>query len=109
MQAVALSGSTVYFGGHFQCVATAPADCYSSGGVTRIHIVAVDLVTGAVDPQFAPKMNPTNSPYYYGVWSLEVTSDGTLWSGGVFTKVYSGTKTYPRPKLAAFPVLAPSS
>jgi hypothetical protein len=103
MQAVAVSGSSVYFGGHFQCVATAPASCYPSGAVTRIHIAAFDLATGAVDSQFAPKMNPTNAPYYYGVWSLEVTSDGTLWAGGVFTKVWSGGKTYQRPKLAAFP------
>jgi hypothetical protein len=73
--------------------------------VVRIHIVAVDLGTGAIDPQFAPKMNPTNAPYYYGVWSLDVSSDGTLWAGGVFTKVYSGTKTYSRPKLAAFPAV----
>jgi len=109
MQAVALSGTTVYFGGHFQCMATAPADCYPNGAVTRIHIAAIDLNTGAIDPAFAPKMNPTNSPYYYGVWSLEVTSNGALWAGGVFTKVYDGTKTYARPKLAAFPLAAPSA
>jgi hypothetical protein len=102
MQAVALSGGTVYFGGHFQCVATAPASCYPSGAITRIHIAAFDVVTGAVDPNFTPAMNPTNSPYFYGVWSLEVTADRTLWAGGVFTKVANAGKSYPRPKLAAF-------
>ncbi len=105
MQAVALSRGTAYFGGHFRCVATAPASCYTTGGVTRVHIAAVDLGTGAVDPDFTPAMNPSNAPYYYGVWSLEVTSDGVLWAGGVFSQVWSGGKTYKRPKLAAFPAV----
>jgi hypothetical protein len=105
MQAVALSGSTVYLGGHFTCVATAPASCYSTGGITRIHLAAADLTTGAIDTTFKPRMDPSSSPYFYGVWSLEVASDGTLWAGGVFMQVTVNGTGYPRPKLAAFPPL----
>jgi hypothetical protein len=108
MQTVALSGGTAYFGGHFRCVATAPASCYSttSPGVTRVHIAAFDLQSGAVDPNFTPAMNPSNAPYFYGVWSLEVTSDRSLWAGGVFAQVGSGGKSYKRPKLAVFPAIS---
>jgi hypothetical protein len=105
MQAVAVSGATAYFGGHFECVAAAPEFCSFGKGVTRVHIAAVDLGTGAVDSGFAPKMDPSNAPYFFGVWSVEVSSDGTLWAGGVFRQVDSGGKTYKRPKLAAFPPL----
>lgn len=108
MQAVALSKGTVYFGGHFRCVATAPSSCYTTGGVTRVHIAAFDVNTGVVDPNFTPAMNPSNAPYFYGVWSLEVTSNGSLWAGGVFAQVGSGGKTYKRPKLAVFPALPQS-
>ncbi len=103
MQAAAVSGSTVYVGGHFTCVATAPASCYPSGGVKRVHIAAVNVSTGAVDPTWAPSMNPTTQPYFFGVWSLEITADGSLWAGGAFKTVAVGTTPYPRPKLAAFP------
>jgi len=108
MQAVALSGGSVYFGGHFRCVATAPSSCYTTGGVTRVHIAAFDLTTGVVDPDFTPAMNPSNAPYFYGVWSLEVTANKSLWAGGVFTQVGSAGKAYKRPKLAVFPALAQS-
>jgi hypothetical protein len=103
VQALALSGSTVYVGGHFQCVATGPAYCSYGAGVSRVHLAAVDLGTGAVQSDFIPKLGPSNAPYFFGVWSLEVVSDGTLWAGGVFTRVSGVGKTYQRPKLAAFP------
>lgn len=102
MQAAAVSGTSVFVGGHFTCVATAPASCYPSGGVKRVHIAAVNVTTGAVDPTWAPSMNPTTQPYFFGVWSLEVTAHG-LWAGGAFKTVTVGTTAYPRPKLAAFP------
>jgi hypothetical protein len=103
IQTVALSGSTVYFGGHFTCIATASPSCSNGGGVTRIHIVAVDLTTRAIDTTFKPRMDPSSAPYFLGVWTLELTADGTLWAGGVFKQVTISSKTYSRPKLAAFP------
>jgi hypothetical protein len=39
------------------------------------------------------------------VWSVEITANGTLWAGGVFTQVNDNGTTYRRPKLAAFPSL----
>jgi hypothetical protein len=105
MQTVVLSGTTVYLGGHFTCVATFPSSCYSTGGITRIHIAAADLTTGAIDTTFKPRMDPSSAPYFYGVWSLEVAADGTLWAGGVFMQVTVNGTGYPRPKLAAFPPL----
>ncbi len=105
MQAVAVHGSSVYFGGHFTCDATGSGSCLNggSGGQSRVHIVAVDLASGAIDPAFTPAMLPTVKPYYYGVWSLTVASTGALWTGGQFAKVVTGGSTYPRPKLAVFP------
>jgi hypothetical protein len=105
VQAVALAGSTVYLGGHFTCLATAPASCYSTGGITRIHLAAADLTTGAIDTTFKPRMDPSSAPYFYGVWSLEVAADGTLWAGGVFKQVTVNSHAYARPKVAAFPPL----
>jgi hypothetical protein len=105
VQAVAVNGGSVYFGGHFTCDATGGGSCLKggSGGQTRIHIVAVSLTSGAIDPAFAPAMRPTVKPYFFGVWSLTVASDGALWAGGQFSKVVTGSTTYPRPKLAVFP------
>jgi hypothetical protein len=105
MQAVAVSGGSVYFGGHFTCDATGRGSCLKggSGGQTRVHIVAVDLSGGAIDSAFAPAMSPTIKPYFFGVWSLSVASNGALWAGGQFAKVVTGGQTYPRPKLAVFP------
>jgi hypothetical protein len=105
MQAVAVSGTTAYFGGHFQCVATGPAYCSNGQGVPRVHLAAVDLGSGTVDANFTPKMSPSNAPYFFGVWSVEITANGTLWAGGVFTQVNDNGTTYRRPKLAAFPSL----
>jgi hypothetical protein len=105
MQSAAVSGTSVYLGGHFTCVATAPASCYPSGAIKRVHIVAVNVTTGAIDPAWAPSMNPTTQPYYFGVWSVEITADGALWAGGAFKSVAVGTTTYAHPKLAAFPAI----
>jgi hypothetical protein len=105
MQAVALSGNTLYFGGHFMCIATASPSCTHGGGVTRVHIAAIDLTTHALDTTFKPRMDPSKAPYFYGVWSVEMAADGTLWAGGVFKQVTINSKSYSRPKLAAFPRL----
>jgi hypothetical protein len=105
MQAVAVNGGSVYFGGHFTCDATGGGSCLSggTGGQKRVHIVAVSLTSGAIDPAFAPAMMPTVKPYFFGVWALTVASNGSLWAGGQFSKVVTGSTTYPRPKLAVFP------
>jgi hypothetical protein len=104
VQAAAVSGSTVYFGGHFQCDSTGTGSCLvgKAGGFKRVHLVAVDLTSGAIDTGFAPSLTPKIQPYYYGVWSLMVDSNGALWAGGVFTTVFAD-KSYSRPKLAVFP------
>jgi hypothetical protein len=104
VQAAARSGSSVYLGGHFTCDSTGSGSCQKGkpGAATRVHLVAVNLTTGAIDPAFAPAMAPSVKPYFYGVWSLMVDSRGALWAGGAFTKVVSGGHTYPRPKLAVF-------
>jgi hypothetical protein len=104
VQTAAVSGSTVYFGGHFQCDSTGTGSCLvgKAGGFKRVHLVAVDLTSGAIDTGFAPSLTPKIQPYYYGVWSLMVDSNGALWAGGVFTTVFAD-KSYSRPKLAVFP------
>jgi hypothetical protein len=102
VQAAAVSGSSVYLGGHFACL----ANCLKgapSPAVTRIHIAAVDLTSGAIDTAFLPKMQPNVSPYFFGVWTLQVTTNGQLWVGGAFKTVQNSGTSYPRPKLAVFP------
>jgi hypothetical protein len=61
VQAVAVSGGSVYFGGHFTCDATGGGSCLKggTGGQPRVHLVAVALSGGAIDPAFAPAMRPT--------------------------------------------------
>ena len=83
VQASALMGSTVYLGGHFDCVGTT---CFSTmvGSVSRIHIAAFDYNgNGTPDPNWAPNLGPTFDPYYYGVWVLQVYGQ-SLYVGGVF-------------------------
>jgi hypothetical protein len=101
MQAAAVSGSSVYLGGHFTCVANCLKGS-ASPPVSRIHIASVNLTTGAIDTAFVPKMEPNVSPYFFGVWTLQVTTNGQLWAGGAFKTVQSGGTSYPRPKLAIF-------
>ena len=71
VQAVAVIGDQVVAGGHFQ----------SYAGVFRGHIAAVDAVTGALDPNWHPRLNSV-----VGVTSEFAVSDH-LYVGGAFTTV----------------------
>ena len=114
-QAVATSGNTVYFGGHFICWSTSKpierADCLTvptpAGMQHRVGVAAVDLGTGHLVMNWAPLMEPdTTPPYYYDVWSLLLASNGSLYVGGTFREVDIGTTRYaPHEKLAVFPAL----
>ncbi len=57
------------------------------------------------DPGWAPWLGPLNStksslrqPYFYGVWNMHASPDGSLYVGGVFGNVTVGGKTYKQPK-----------
>ncbi len=111
VQAAAFSGGTVYLGGHFICVST--SNCYdssTSGDAERTHVAAFPYVppTGSTnppaDPTWSPSLGPTFSPYFYGVWTLQVFN-GSLYAGGVFNQVYNDGTTYKQPKFAKFPAL----
>jgi hypothetical protein len=114
LQTVALTGNTVYFGGHFICwsngtpidrstCTTEPVPSYT---VVRIHLAAVRFSDGALDINWAPLAVPvTANPYYYGVWKVFVSSSGDLYAGGVSKEIDVGTAKYTRPKLAIFPHL----
>lgn len=74
VQAVSLGfDGLLYVGGHFNT---------SFGGQDRRQLAAVDPLTGAVDPDFAPKMITS----YPGVWALAATP-AALWAGGHHTAV----------------------
>lgn len=73
LQAVSVSGSTVFCGGHFNGAG-------AFDGQTRYKLASVDLASGATLP-FAPKINSA-----LGVWSLG-TSPGRLFVGGDFTSI----------------------
>ncbi|MBA3232882.1 MAG: hypothetical protein H0T17_02890, partial [Propionibacteriales bacterium] len=80
----------VYIGGHFaQFVGT-------TGNPTLL--AAVDAATGAVDPNFAPRLYTS---YPAGVWAL-ATSATMLYAGGDFTGVSSGGVNNHVPYFAAF-------
>jgi hypothetical protein len=101
-QAAAVSGGTVYLGGHFQCVAPASGSCYwPSTNYARTHLAAVN-VNGTIDTTFDVRMSPITQPYFWGVWTLQIGSGGTLWAGGDFNLVKNGSATYTRQKLAGF-------
>jgi hypothetical protein len=114
LQTVALSGNAVYFGGHFICwsngtpvyratCTTPPVPTYT---VVRIHLAVVSLATGALDSNWVPLANPnTFSPYYYGCWTLFVSSAGDVYAGGLFKEIDSKGGVYPHAKLAVFPKL----
>jgi hypothetical protein len=98
VQAVAVSGDSVYAGGHFgnYCVG-------GSGGGTpfvcttdlkRSKLMEVSQSTGAVTG-WAPELNSA-----HGVFSTEVDASGALWVGGDFTRVDGDTV---QAHLAVFP------
>jgi hypothetical protein len=122
LQTVALSGNAVYFGGHFICwsngtpidrstCTTPPVPSYT---VIRNHLAVVSFAKskagasdngGALDSNWAPMANPTYTPYYYGVWTLLVSTTGDVYAGGVFTTIQTNGVNYAHPKLAVFPDL----
>jgi hypothetical protein len=114
LQTVALSGNSVYFGGHFICWSnglpvyrnTCTTDPIPSYTVVRIHLAVVRLSDGALDANWAPLAVPkTTNPYYYGVWKVFVSSTGDLYTGGVFKEIDSAGGAYAKAKLAVFPKL----
>jgi hypothetical protein len=71
-------GSTMYAGGTFSSVSTAPG--VPGGTFSRINIVAFNAANGQITP-FAPTINGE-------VWALVVDSvTNSLWVGGTFTTV----------------------
>lgn len=112
-QAAAVIGGTVYLGGHFVCVST--ISCYdgnTTGDATRVSVVAYPYASSGAavpDPGWAPWLGPLNStksslrqPYFYGVWNLHASADGSVYVGGVFGNVAVGGKTYKQPKFVKF-------
>lgn len=84
---------------------TQPVPSYT---VVRIHLAVVSFLTGALDSNWAPLANPnTYAPYYYGCWTVFVSSEGDLYTGGLFKEIDSQGGIYPHAKLAVFPHLQP--
>jgi hypothetical protein len=77
-QAMALVGSQMYIGGHFDRI----------GGYTRKRLALLDLSTGKIDSAWAPT---TNS--YYGVW-VTTAYASELYIGGEFTYVSGKAQRY---------------
>lgn len=73
LQAVSVSGPTVYCGGHFNGAG-------AFDGQTRHKLASVDVTTGTTLP-FAPVVNSA-----LGVWSIG-TDPGHLFIGGDFTRI----------------------
>ena len=92
-QAIANNGSVVYGGCH--------CGDWNYGGATNYDVLSLrtesaswdradkislvgawDNASGAFLPSFAPQWKTRGG---YGVWSLEVADDGTLWAGGSVT------------------------
>ena len=90
VEAVAVSGDTVYLGGQF----TSIENSSGTGTVTRDYAAAVDAGNG-FDTGWAPNPNGT-------VFTLAV-SGGTVYLGGSFTSIEnsSGTGTVARSELAS--------
>jgi len=103
IQAVAVDSSGhVYAGGHFNCWCNGPRTPPPTGPDERIHLARVSATTGALDSTWAPFYEPWWSPYFFGVWALDITPDGDLWAGGEGTYIKANGLTYPAPKLAVF-------
>ena len=108
VQAAAISGGTVYFGGHFTKVCR--KSCYdgdSTDDTGRMHIAAFDdLANTRPDPDstWAPSLGPASSPYFFGVHTL-VLDGGDLHVGGVWKHIYSAGKRYLQPKITSFKAL----
>jgi hypothetical protein len=83
-QTLALIGSTLYAGGHFDQIIYYNGGNSSSGGMD--HVARFNASNGALDTSWFPQLSPSHSPYFYGCWSL-VTNGSSLYAGGVFQKV----------------------
>ena len=80
VSALALGGSTLYAGGRFESV----------GGQTRSGLAAVDAATGALVTTFNPDVSVGDgSPTL--VFALAI-GGGTLYAGGIFTRVGGQTR-----------------
>jgi fibronectin type 3 domain-containing protein len=108
VQAVAVSGDSVYAGGHFTnyCVGNTGAGkpFHCDQNLSRRKVFEVSLSTGQLTG-WDPALNSA-----HGVFTAEVDSSGDLWLGGDFTKVDNSTQPY----LTVFPgsgstVTAPSA
>ncbi len=81
VQAVAVQGNYVYVGGHMT----------TFDNVAHVHTARVAMATGVSDSSWSPAMNPSYSPYFFGVWSVFAYTDpaGTyyLYEAGVFKTV----------------------
>ena len=80
VQALLVRGDKVYAGGHFDRM----------DGQVRRRLVALDMATGAVDPQWVPEIVPradgTGLPDS-GVWTMAGASGPRLYIGGDFQKI----------------------
>jgi hypothetical protein len=83
VNAIAVSGTTVYLGGQFTSMRP-PGAPLGTGEVPRNHVAAVSLTTGALLP-WDPNANGT-------VRALKVVS-GFVYMGGAFTQVGGATHT----------------
>lgn len=96
VQAVAVSGSTVFAGGHMQNVTRDAA----GASYARVHLFATDTA-GRVGQAWHPALNPPTSlpgkPGFYGLRDL-AAAGGDLYAVGEFTKVNT---TY-QPHVAVF-------
>jgi hypothetical protein len=111
IQAAAVIGTTVYFGGHFTCVSVFGCASNLPPGVPdeqvpRMHMVALDynspwLSTSTIDTNFAPEMQPSTPPYFFGVYVLQAYGQ-SLYAGGVFKNVVVNGKSYPDSKFVRF-------
>ena len=108
VQAAAISGGTVYFGGHFTRVCR--KSCYdgdSTDDTARMHIAAFDDLASTrpnPDPAWAPSLGPATSPYFFGVYTL-LLDGGDLYVGGVWKQIFSGGERYVQPKFTSFSAL----
>lgn len=90
----AVAGGTVFAGGEFASARPAGVAVGGRGQVGRRNLLAYDLATGVLDPNFRPAVNGA-------VQTVVASADGrTVWIGGAFTRV----EGQPRYRLAGFDV-----
>lgn len=96
VDAVAISNSAVYVGGHFRWLNNSNGSDYAAAGaVPRPGLAALDPVNG-----IPFSWDPGRQPRGIGVFAMSLTSAG-LWIGS--NTDYIGNRKYYRAKLAFFP------